>query len=693
VSRFAPWRLLDLDLEEMAGLGDLPAELGLGGYRATVWWRELPLGHVDVSAARLPMPASQLRDLALQAAAPAVACRLLGRPLDAASRLSGELSGEEMPADPARLSVLVGEAPLARLGRMREAERRGPDGRARRTVSVVVCTRDRPRDLERCLASLRRSAVPPHEVVVVDNAPGSPATRAVTDRHPEVRRVAEPEPGLSVARNTGIRHATGELIAFTDDDVAVHPDWLGRIEEAFADPRVMAVTGLVLPAELETEAQWIFEQSFSFSQGYRPLLFDDRFFARTLPAGVPAWSLGAGANMAFRRQGFDALGGFDVRLGAGAAGCSEDSELWYRLLAAGQVCLYEPAAVVRHFHRPDADGLRRQMRAYQRGHVTALLVQLERHGHPGNLRRLLVTIPRYYAKLLLLGLLHGWKPRHRTLPAEMAGCMAGVWYYLRHRGEPSGSRGRCGARAGMHKEEYRAFLARNPFGHPLTLGFFYREKMRAIHTVAPDAPFRDVLEVGGGQGGLTHLLYPRARIVNLDFDPHYGRSPVNRRKGIGFVCGDSTALPFPDGSFDAVTMFDLLEHVPDDRRAAAEALRVLRPGGALLVSSPNESWRFPYYGALKPLCPTEEEMFAEWGHVRRGYGLAELEELIGLPCERRATFISPVTVVNHDFAFSRLPRPVRRAICAALSPVTWLGWWLHRPDGPGTETAAAWHKP
>jgi len=245
----------------------------------------------------------------------------------------------------------------------------------------------------------------------------------------------------------------------------------------------------------------------------------------------------------------------------------------------------------------------------------------------------------------------------------------------------------------MHKREYREFLARNPFGHPLTLGFFYREKMRAIHGVAPDAPFRDILEVGGGQGGLTQLLYPEARIINLDFDPRYGRSHVNRRQGMGFVCGDATALPFPDGSFDAVTMFDLLEHVPDHRRAASEGLRVLRPGGMLLASSPNESWRFPYYRVLKPLCPTEEEMFAEWGHVRRGYSLAELEELVGLPCERRATFISPLTVVNHDIAFSRLPRAVRIALCTALSPITWLGWWLHRPHGPGTETAAAWRKP
>jgi GT2 family glycosyltransferase len=433
VSGFAPWRLLDLDLEEAADFPDLAAEPGLGavggigGYRAAVWFRGLPLGHVEITAGRLPMPASQLRNLALEAAAPAVACRLMGQPVEAVTRLFPE---ETPPGDSARLQALAGEGPLARLHPIAEARRGGP----RPSTSVVVCTRDRPLDLERCLESLRRLAVPPHEILVVDNEPGSAATREVTERFPEVRRVAEPRPGLSAARNTGIRHATGELIAFTDDDVSVHPEWLARIGEAFADPRVMATTGLVLPGELATEAQWVFEQSFSFSQGYRPLLFDSRFFARTLAEGVPAWSLGAGASMAFRREVFDVLGGFDERLGAGASGCSEDSELWYRLLAAGWACLYEPAAVIHHFHRQDPRGLRRQMRAYQRGHVAALLVQFERHGHTGNLRRLLITIPRYYAKLLLLGIVQGWKPRHRTLAAEMAGYVSGIWYYFRHRG-------------------------------------------------------------------------------------------------------------------------------------------------------------------------------------------------------------------------------------------------------------------
>ena len=243
-----------------------------------------------------------------------------------------------------------------------------------------------------------------------------------------------------------------------------------------------------------------------------------------------------------------------------------------------------------------------------------------------------------------------------------------------------------------NKRALKSFLDQNPFESPLTLGFFYREKMRAIHRIAPDAPVRDILEVGGGRSGLTRLLYPAATVTNLDMDASFAEAPCNRQEGVRFVCGDATHLEFQDEAFDAVTMFDVLEHIPQHERAVGEALRVLRPGGYLLVSTPNERWRFPYYGFLNPFCRTEEEMFAEWGHVRRGYSLADLEALIGLTCERSATFISPITVLCHDIAFSRAPGRVRRATCLALSPITWVGYALHRPNSRGTETASAWRK-
>jgi SAM-dependent methyltransferase len=241
------------------------------------------------------------------------------------------------------------------------------------------------------------------------------------------------------------------------------------------------------------------------------------------------------------------------------------------------------------------------------------------------------------------------------------------------------------------KAQRRAFLAQNPFPNPLTTGFFYREKMRAIHRIAPDRPVTDILEVGGGQSGLSSLLYPNARVVNIDIDDSYAEAAPNQRPNVEFVVGDATDLPFAESSFDAVTMFDLIEHVQDDRMAIDEAKRVLRPGGVLMISTPHTRWRYPHYAMMKALGPREEELFEEWGHVRRGYTLEDLNRLVGAPPIKWATFINAVTVIGHDIAFSHIPH--RRKIVAALSPITWLGYLLHHPHLPGTETAAAWEIP
>jgi ubiquinone/menaquinone biosynthesis C-methylase UbiE len=241
-----------------------------------------------------------------------------------------------------------------------------------------------------------------------------------------------------------------------------------------------------------------------------------------------------------------------------------------------------------------------------------------------------------------------------------------------------------------HKTPLAAFLDQNPFPYPMTLGFFYREKMRAIHRVSPEAPLRDILEVGGGKSGMAAMLYPNAIITNIDLNAEYADAPCNQLPNVKFLCADATALPFDDNSFDAITMFDLLEHVPDDAKAIAEAKRVLRPGGYLLVSTPHPTWRYPYYKVLKPICPPEEELFAEWGHVRRGYSLGRLQKLIAMPRCSYAYFISPLTALCHDIAFSRLPERVRRALCKLIFPITYAGYTLHHPHQRGTETASAW---
>src|SRR6185369_16042204 len=140
---------------------------------------------------------------------------------------------------------------------------------------------------------------------------------------------------------------------------------------------------------------------------------------------------------------------------------------------------------------------------------------------------------------------------------------------------------------------------------------------------------------------------------------------------LSFVCGDATRLPLASASVDAVTLFDVLEHIDDDGSALREALRVLRPGGALLISAPNERWRFPYYRLMRGLCPSDAAIMAEWGHVRRGYSVAQLDAMLALPHVTARSFISPWTAVSHDLAFSRLPTRVRQLACALVAPLTW----------------------
>lgn len=248
----------------------------------------------------------------------------------------------------------------------------------------------------------------------------------------------------------------------------------------------------------------------------------------------------------------------------------------------------------------------------------------------------------------------------------------------------------------MKKAPLRTFLARNPFPHRWTDGLFYREKMRAIHRVAPDhlgppSARPRILEIGGGRSGLARMLYPDAEVTTLDVDfSLHGQGPADATSL--FVCGDARRLPFRDGAFDAVTLFDVLEHIREDGSAAQEALRVTRPQGVLLVSTPNADWRYPSYGFMKPVCPPETELMSEWGHVRRGYSVQELTSLFGGPPERCASFINPVTSFYHDVAFSRLRRRARKVIYALAAPIIAIGYLVHRPGARGSETAFTWRR-
>lgn len=421
-----PWKIIHLELSQ--DIPTLEIELDYQGLYVVFWWHGVPLGDRKIPATELPITSTELANLITQEIEPAVGDRLIpGDKMPLA-----EYFVNCAPKPPSFQDLVSLERPLTKLTQIQSRSTNTSE------ISVVICTRDRPKQLAKCLQMLQTLSPQPQEIIVVDNAPATDETRQLVAQIPNIRYVLEPRPGLDIARNTGIANSTGEIIAFTDDDVVIHSGWLASLQKGFDDPQVMAVTGLVLPAELETESQIIFEWGHGyFGWGYCKKTFDQQFFQATKKLGVPVWGIGAGANMAFRRQIFALVGNFDERLDMGAAGCSGDSEMWYRILAEGWMCNYEPAAVVFHYHRRDLDGLKKQMYYYMRGHAMALLVQFAKYRHWGNLIRLFLVLPLYYLKSFFDRLLKGSQPKHKTYFAEVLGCFAGIQFYLQHSSAPN----------------------------------------------------------------------------------------------------------------------------------------------------------------------------------------------------------------------------------------------------------------
>ena len=249
-------------------------------------------------------------------------------------------------------------------------------------ISVVICTRDRPERLQTWLRCLSRQEYPRFEVVVVDNAPTSDAVRtfvaAAQADGATLRYVPEPRAGKSWALNAGIAASAGEIIAFCDDDGEADSHWLAGLACGFArGGDIGCVSGIVLPARLETQAQELFERIVKGKgRGFSSAVLSSDGPQSPL---YPVPPFGIGANMAFRREALARIGGFDVALGPGTpAHAAEDLLAITMVLLAGYRIAYEPAALMRHDHRRDLDSLRRQMQNYGVG-LTAYYTALLRH--------------------------------------------------------------------------------------------------------------------------------------------------------------------------------------------------------------------------------------------------------------------------------------------------------------------------
>jgi GT2 family glycosyltransferase len=215
-------------------------------------------------------------------------------------------------------------------------------------VSVVVCAYNEAGTIDECLTSLDGLTYPDFEIILINDG-SRDATSVIARQHPAVKVIDIDNGGLSAARNIGLEQATGEIVAYTDGDVRVDPDWLTFLVQPFITSDVVGAGGPnVVPNDDPPMAQCIARAPGSPAQ----VLIDDR-----IAEHVP------GCNMAFRRDALLAVGGFNpIYLRAG-----DDVDICWRLQARGWKIGFAPAALVWHRHRSTLRAYWKQQVGYGEG--------------------------------------------------------------------------------------------------------------------------------------------------------------------------------------------------------------------------------------------------------------------------------------------------------------------------------------
>ncbi|MFQ5665353.1 MAG: glycosyltransferase [Candidatus Binatia bacterium] len=211
-------------------------------------------------------------------------------------------------------------------------------------VSVVICAYNAERTIDACLASLRALRHPDYEVIVVNDG-STDRTLEIAQRYREVRIFSQPNKGLGAARNVGIANATGEIVAFTDADCVVDPDWLTYLAYKFTQGYIAAGGPNLPPPEASRTAACV-----AASPGGPTHVLLDEEVAEHIP----------GCNMAFLKTALDEIGGFDPTYRT----AGDDVDLCWRLQNLDHAIGFSPAAMVWHFRRNTVRAYLQQQMGY-----------------------------------------------------------------------------------------------------------------------------------------------------------------------------------------------------------------------------------------------------------------------------------------------------------------------------------------
>lgn len=179
-----------------------------------------------------------------------------------------------------------------------------------------------------------------------------------------------------------------------------------------------------------------------------------------------------------------------------------------------------------------------------------------------------------------------------------------------------------------------------------TYGVFIQRYLTALDLLDKKKSF--ILDVGCGDGGISNFLNNCGKhIISVDVE--------KRKRKFTYVIASAERLPFKNSIFDQILLLDVLEHIPNEKSVVEEINRIIKINGNLIITTPSNFWKYPYYSFMKFITPSEDSLMKFFGHVRKGYSLLQIENIFkNFKIEEKKYYVNKISALFFDLEYSNL---------------------------------------
>jgi len=204
-----------------------------------------------------------------------------------------------------------------------------------------------------------------------------------------------------------------------------------------------------------------------------------------------------------------------------------------------------------------------------------------------------------------------------------------------------------------------------------TYGVYIQRYLTALDLLNKKKSF--ILDIGCGDGGISNFLNRCGkRIIAIDLE--------KEKRNFDYIIAKAEKLPFKKSIFDQILLLDVLEHISNEKLIIEEVNRVMKKNGNLIITTPSNFWKYPYYNFMKFITPSEKSLMNFFGHVRRGYSLLQIKKLFKeFRIEETRYYVNRISALFFDLEYSNL-HIIKNIILRILALPLFINFKLSKKD-------------